>query len=72
MMRTSASHIGRRAAATASRRRGKSGFQTRPAGNAVNLEDQMLKVSANQMDYRGGDLALQPQPRAAENRIGKR
>lgn len=27
------------------------GFQTRPAGNAVNLEDQMLKVSANQMDY---------------------
>ena len=27
------------------------GFQTRPAGNAVNLEDQMLKMSANQMDY---------------------
>ena len=27
------------------------GFQTRPAGNAVSLEDQMLKVSANQMDY---------------------
>ncbi|HVV43453.1 MAG TPA: flagellar basal body rod protein FlgB [Nitrobacter sp.] len=27
------------------------GFETRPAGNAVNLEDQMLKVSANQMDY---------------------
>jgi flagellar basal-body rod protein FlgB len=30
---------------------GRSGFQTRPAGNAVNLEEQMLKVSANQMDY---------------------
>lgn len=29
----------------------KVGFQTRPAGNAVNLEDQMLKSSANQMDY---------------------
>jgi flagellar basal-body rod protein FlgB len=29
----------------------KVGFETRPAGNAVNLEDQMLKVSANQMDY---------------------
>jgi flagellar basal-body rod protein FlgB len=27
------------------------GFQTRPAGNAVNLEDEMLKASANQMDY---------------------
>jgi flagellar basal-body rod protein FlgB len=30
---------------------GRSGFLTRPAGNSVNLEDQMLKVSANQMDY---------------------
>ena len=29
----------------------KVGFETRPAGNAVNLEDEMLKVSANQMDY---------------------
>jgi len=26
-------------------------FRPGPAGNAVNLEDQMLKVSANQMDY---------------------
>ena len=26
-------------------------FQTRPAGNSVDLEDQMLKASANQMDY---------------------
>ena len=27
------------------------GFEVRPAGNAVNLEDEMLKVAANQMDY---------------------
>ena len=26
-------------------------FEARPSGNAVSLEDQMLKVSANQMDY---------------------
>jgi len=26
-------------------------FTVRPAGNAVNLEDEMLKVAANQMDY---------------------
>ena len=26
-------------------------FQVRPAGNAVNLEDEMMKVAANQMDY---------------------
>jgi flagellar basal-body rod protein FlgB len=30
---------------------GKVGFETRPAGNAVNLEEEMTKVAANQMDY---------------------
>ena len=29
----------------------RAGFLTRPAGNSVNLEDEMLKTSANQMDY---------------------
>lgn len=27
------------------------GFETRPAGNAVNLEEQMMKSANNQMDY---------------------
>jgi flagellar basal-body rod protein FlgB len=27
------------------------GFDSRPSGNAVNLEDEMLKVASNQMDY---------------------
>lgn len=27
------------------------GYETRPAGNAVTLEDEMLKVAANQMDH---------------------
>jgi flagellar basal-body rod protein FlgB len=26
-------------------------FDIRPTGNAVNLEDEMMKVAANQMDY---------------------
>ena len=40
------------------------GYETRPAGNAVKLEDEMLKVAANQMDYQsvtalyGRSLAL--------------
>ncbi len=42
MMRTTTSHFDQNKRA---------GFQTRPAGNSVNLEDEMLKVSANQMDY---------------------
>ena len=52
MMRTSASHIAPAGGGADSFDQNKrAGFQTRPAGNAVNLEDEMLKVSANQMDY---------------------
>ena len=52
MMRTSSSHIAPAGGGADSFDQNKrAGFQTRPAGNAVNLEDEMLKVSANQMDY---------------------
>ena len=52
MMRTSDSHIAAAGGGGQSfDQNRKAGFQTRPAGNAVNLEDEMLKVSANQMDY---------------------
>jgi flagellar basal-body rod protein FlgB len=52
MMRTTASHIAPSgdAAQSFDVNRGV-GFQTRPAGNAVSLEEEMMKVSANQMDY---------------------
>ena len=53
LVRTSAGHIaGANAGGAAqfeSERRG--GYEIRPAGNAVSLEDEMLKVAANQMDY---------------------
>ncbi len=51
MMRTSTSHIVPAGAADSFDQNRNAGFETRPAGNAVNLEDEMLKVSANQMDY---------------------
>ena len=52
MLRTSGAHIAPSAASGDSfDQNKKAGFETRPAGNAVNLEDEMLKVSANQMDY---------------------
>jgi flagellar basal-body rod protein FlgB len=51
MMRTSTSHIAPSGGGQSFDQNKRAGFQTRPAGNAVNLEDQMLKVSANQMDY---------------------
>ena len=52
LARTNAAHIAG-AAGDANRfqldRRG--GFEARPSGNAVSLEDEMLKVASNQMDY---------------------
>jgi flagellar basal-body rod protein FlgB len=51
MMRTSGNHIAPSGGVETFEQNGKGGFETRPAGNAVNLEEEMLKVSNNQMDY---------------------
>ena len=51
MVRTSAGHIQAAGASDSFASNNRGGYETRPAGNAVNLEDEMLKVSANQMDY---------------------
>jgi flagellar basal-body rod protein FlgB len=51
LMRTASGHIAPSGGAQSFALDRKANFQTRPAGNAVNLEDEMLKVSANQMDY---------------------
>src|SRR5271156_7021101 len=51
MARTSQGHISAGGAEPTFDQNRRAGFQTRPAGNAVSLEDEMLKVSANQMDY---------------------
>ena len=51
MMRTSTGHIAAATAGDSFDQNRNAGFETRPAGNAVNLEDEMLKVSASQMDY---------------------
>jgi flagellar basal-body rod protein FlgB len=52
LARTDPMHLGAAAGGGpqfASDRRG--AYEVRPAGNAVNLEDEMIKVAANQMDY---------------------
>jgi len=51
VVRTSQGHISTSGTEPSFAQDRRAGFQTRPAGNAVNLEDEMLKVSANQMDY---------------------
>jgi len=51
MAQTSSGHVGGANGGTSFEQNRKVGFETRPAGNAVNLEEEMMKVSANQMDY---------------------
>jgi flagellar basal-body rod protein FlgB len=73
MMRTSGSHISASGAAQSfNGDGGKSGFLTKPAGNSVNLEDQMLKVSANQMDYAAATSLYTRSLGMLKTAIGKR
>ena len=72
MMRTSGSHIAAAGAAQSFTQNGNGSFQTRPAGNAVNLEDQMLKVSANQMDYAAATSLYSRSLGLLKTAIGKR
>ena len=73
MLRTSTTHIGASGGGTSfNGDGGKSGFLTKPAGNAVNLEDQMLKVSANQMDYAAATSLYSRSLGLLKTAIGKR
>ncbi|WP_213770220.1 flagellar basal body rod protein FlgB [Bradyrhizobium sp. dw_78] len=51
LARTSSGHLNPSGAPDSFGQNRRVGFETRPAGNSVNLEDEMLKVSTNQMDY---------------------
>jgi flagellar basal-body rod protein FlgB len=46
--------------------------EVRPAGNAVNLEDEMIKVAANQMDYQAATSLYTRSLGLLKTAIGKR
>jgi flagellar basal-body rod protein FlgB len=72
MMRTSASHIAPSGGGAQNFGQDrKTGFQTRPAGNAVSLEEEMLKVSANQMDYAAATSLYSKSLHLLKTAIGK-
>jgi flagellar basal-body rod protein FlgB len=72
MMLTSSSHLVQTGGVENFQVNNKLQFQTRPAGNAVNLEDQMLKVSANQMDYAAATSLYSRSLGLLKTAIGKR
>jgi flagellar basal-body rod protein FlgB len=54
LARTEPGHIagiGQSESSASFRTKNESNFEVRPTGNAVNLEQEMMKVAANQMDY---------------------
>jgi flagellar basal-body rod protein FlgB len=71
MLRTSASHIAPSGGVESFSPDGKGGFETRPAGNAVNLEDEMLKVASNQMDYAAATSLYSKSLHLLKTAIGK-
>jgi len=48
------------------------GYEARPTGNAVNLEDEMIKVAANQMDYQAATTLYTRSLGLIKTAIGKR
>ena len=72
MMRTSGTHLAAAGSAPTFPLHRKGGYETRPAGNAVNLEDEMLKVSANQMDYAAATTLYSRSLNLLKTAIGKR
>ncbi|MCC6756027.1 MAG: flagellar basal body rod protein FlgB [Solirubrobacterales bacterium] len=48
------------------------GYEVRPTGNAVNLEDQMLKTAANQMDFQAATALYTHSLNLIKTALGKR
>lgn len=71
MVRTSSAHIAS-SGGTQSFPQNGGGYETRPAGNAVNLEEQMMKVSSNQMDYAAAASLYSRSLGVLKTAIGKR
>jgi flagellar basal-body rod protein FlgB len=74
LARTDPGHFGGTPMSNPSRfpdpRRG--GYEVRPTGNAVNLEDEMIKVAANQMDYQAATTLYTKSLGLIKIAIGKR
>jgi flagellar basal-body rod protein FlgB len=50
----------------------RTGYRVRPAGNAVSLEDEMIKVAANQMDYQAATTLYSRSLDLVKTALGRR
>ena len=74
LTRTDANHFNAGASSSGSQFQAAHGgnLETRPSGNAVNLEDEMIKVAANQMDFQAATTLYTKSLGLLKAAIGKR
>jgi flagellar basal-body rod protein FlgB len=71
--RTASNHIGSFGGSSSRFEASRLGVaEVRPTGNAVNLEDEMIKVAANQMDYQAATTLYTRSLGLLKTAIGKR
>jgi flagellar basal-body rod protein FlgB len=70
--RTSPLHIGFGAASDSVENAKGARFETRPSGNAVSVEDEMLKVASNQSDYQLASSLYQKSLSMLKTAVGSR
>ena len=69
---TEGTHIGGGATERTPFRSRAGGYETRPTGNAVSLEDQMMKVAANQMDFQAATSLYSHSLNLIKTALGRR
>ena len=50
----------------------RAGYEVRPSGNSVDLEEEMIKVAANQMDYQAATTLYSRSLNLLKTALGKR
>ena len=72
LTRTVSGHIGGLGSSGSAFRTEKVNYEVRPTGNAVHLEDEMMKVAANQMDYQAATALYTRSLNLIKVALGKR
>jgi flagellar basal-body rod protein FlgB len=72
MLQTAPNHMASISSGAGPSQNAKSGYQTRPAGNQVSLEEEMMKSAQNQMDYAAATSLYSKSLNLLKTAIGKR
>ncbi len=72
LTRTAENHLGSLPGSGSPFRSERDNYEVRPTGNAVSLEDEMMKVAANQMDYQAATALYTRSLNLIKTALGKR